>query len=136
MGLEAMGSGLKTRIATITDIKHVYAPNELPNAINEFPTAIILPGETTYHILFGGAQDYKFRVIILLAKTTNQTALARMLNYLDPTGSDSVYAAVDGDTTLGGAASWAVVDSNSGVGWTQWGERAYLSTEFVVSCQS
>uniref|UniRef100_A0A6M3L8C5 Tail protein n=1 Tax=viral metagenome TaxID=1070528 RepID=A0A6M3L8C5_9ZZZZ len=129
-----MGSGLKTRLQTITDIKHVWAPNELPDAVNEFPAALILPGETAYHETFGNQEGVNFRVIILMHKGNQPSALNRVLDYIDKSGSDSVYAAVDGDSTLGGAADWAVVDSNNGISQTQWGGQLYLSTEFAVRC--
>ena len=132
MGMEAIGSGLKTRVATITDIKRVYAPNELPKSVSQFPTAIILPGETTYDETMGALQRFLFRVIVLLANQDQPTALARMLDYVDPTGVDSVVAAVDGDITLGSTCDTARVVRNLGVGNTVYGGIGYLSTEFEV----
>ena len=134
MGMEAMGSGIKTRLQTITDIKHVWAPNELPDAVNEFPAALILPGTTEYHQTFGNQEEVMFRIIIRMHKANQPSALNRVSDYIDKSGCDSVYAAIDGDSTLAGAADWAVVDSNNGIGWTSWGNQNYLSTEFSVRC--
>ena len=133
-GLKAIGSGLKTQIETISDIAHVYAPNELPNVVNEFPSAIILPGETTYDESFTNKIGVSFRILILISKQDNPAALNRLLDYMDTSGSDSVYAAIGGDTTLGGACDFTLLISCSGAGATTWGGYVYLSTEFIVRC--
>jgi|TARA_Y100000310_G_scaffold317685_1_gene370834 hypothetical protein len=135
MGLEGMGSGLKTRLETISDLARVYAPNELPNSINEFPVALVLPGETLYNQTFGNAEIVTFRILIMLSKQDTPTVLNRMLDYIEKAGSDSVYAAIDGDATLGGEADFAMLISNSGAGTTVWGGHQYLSTEFLVEAQ-
>ncbi|MDY6957625.1 MAG: hypothetical protein SVK08_00575 [Halobacteriota archaeon] len=134
MGLEAMGNGLKTRLQTISDLERVYAPNELPNAINEFPSALILPGETEYNKTFSNKIDVILRILILIAKQDNPSAMSRLLDYIDPTGSDSVYAAVDGDSTLDGNADDSFVVRSSGMGQTIWGGHTYLSAEIEVQC--
>ena len=132
MGLESMGNGIKTRLQTITDINHVYAPNELPNVINEFPCALILPGITEYNQTFTNKIDVAFRILVVMSKQDNPSALNRLLDYMEPTGSDSVYTAIDADTTLGGAADDSFVTKCSGVGAVTWGGHVYLGTEFEV----
>lgn len=134
MGLEAIGNGLKTRLQTISDLARVYAPNELPNTINEFPVALILPGETEFNRTFTNKITVTLRVLILVSKQDNPTALSRLLDYIDPTGSDSVYAAIAGDSTLNSNAEDAFVTRCSGAGATTWGGYVYLSTEFEVIC--
>lgn len=132
MGIEAIGTGLKTLLETISDIKSVFAPNELPESINELPSALIIPGETEYDKTFGGAIDCHFRIIILLAKQDQPTALNRMLDYANPTGTDSVRAAINADNTLDGSCDSSQLISNSGAGFTVWGGHLYLSTEFEL----
>ena len=132
MGMEAMGNGLKVRLQTISDIKRVFACNELPNVVNEFPVALILPGEVEFNQSFTNKIDVTFRILILMSKQDNPTAYNRLLDYIDPTGSDSVYTAISGDQTLGGAADAAFVTKCSGAGATIWGGQTYLSTEFEV----
>ncbi len=130
--MEAMGNGLKVRLQTISDIKRVFACNELPNVVNEFPVALILPGEVEFNQSFTNKIDVTFRILILMSKQDNPTAYNRLLDYIDPTGSDSVYAAISGDQTLGGSADAAFVTKCSGAGATIWGGQVYLSTEFEV----
>lgn len=132
MGMEAAGNGLKTRLETIPGLR-VYAPNELPKKINEVPAAIILPGATEYDQTFGNAtQTVIFRVLIILTNQDQPEALAKIYDYADSTGNSSVYAAVDGDTTLDGNADDSRVTDNSGAGAITWGGHEYLGTEFTV----
>lgn len=131
-GLEAMGAGLKTRLETISDLERVFGPDELPNAVNECPAALILPGETEYNQTFTNKIDVLFRVLILVAKQDNPSAYNRLLDYMTITGDDSVYAAIAADQTLDAAADAAFVTKCSGAGATIWGGHTYLSTEFEV----
>lgn len=132
MGMEAIGSGLKTRLQTISDIAIVFAPNEIPDSIPALPCAIILPAHTDYDSTFSGEYDCEFRILILLAKPDLPSALNRILDYANPSGSDSVRAAINGDNTLGSSADDCQVTSNSGAGFTTWGGTQYLSTEFEI----
>jgi len=132
MGLEAVGNGLKTRIATITDIARVFAPSELPKKVSQFPSAIILPSEMAYDETMGALQRFVLRLIICLSDQDQPTALARILDFVDVTGADSVVAAVDADPTLGGAADSTRVMRNLGLGSLTYGGTTYLSTEFEV----
>lgn len=132
MSLETIGTGIKTRLETIAGLK-VFAPNQLPDSINQFPAALILPGETTYDAMFvGNDADYRYRVIILITKQDSPSALNSLLDYIEVTGTYSVKAAVEADSTLNGSADDCRVTRNLGVGATVWGGSTYLSTEFEV----
>ena len=131
MGVETMGTGLKTRLQTISGLR-VYAPNELPDSVNAFPAALILLGSTDYLQTFTNDVEITFRVLLLLTKQSQPSALNKLLDYIEPTGAKSIRAAIDGDTTLGATADYAVVGLCSGAGMTTWGGHVYLSTEFEV----
>lgn len=131
MSLEAIGNGIKVRLETISRLK-VFSPSRLPDAINQFPAALILPGETNYNAMFAGDADYRFRVIILITKQDSPSALGKLLDYIELTGAYSVKAAIEGDSTLAGAADDLRVSRNLGIGATVWGGYTYLSTEFSV----
>jgi hypothetical protein len=126
-----MGDGLKTRLETISGLR-VYAPKELPDSVNSFPAALILLGDTNYLQTYTNDVEVIFRVLLLLTKQNQPSALNKLLDYIEPTGVKSIRAAIDGDTTLGGAADFAVMVSCSGAGVTTWGGHIYLSTEFEV----
>jgi len=131
MSLETIGTGIKTRLQTISGLQ-VFAPNELPDTINHFPTALILPGETRYNAHFGGDADYILRIIVLITKQDQPSALNKLLDYIELTGTYSVKAAIDADTTLNGSADDCRVTRNLGIGTTDWGGVGYLSTEFEI----
>ncbi len=131
MSLETIGLGIKTRLETITGLK-VFAPSGLPDSINQFPAALILPGETAYNAMFSGDADYRFRLIILITKQDSPSALGKLLDYIELTGTYSVKAAIDGDNTLNGSADDSRISRNLGIGTTIWGGFTYLSTEFEL----
>ena len=133
MSIEAIGSGIKTRLATITSLRRVYALNELPESINEFPCAVVMHTGTQYGVTMGGACDqHDFTVKVFVTNQDQPSAFNRILDYLTRTGSDSVVAAIRADTTLNGSASDVTVMSNAGQGVITWGGTQYLGTEFTL----
>lgn len=132
MGMLEIGDGLKERLQTIRGLR-VYATKELPDSVNQFPTALILPGETTYiTTLSSNDCDYEFRVILLFSKQDTPSAISKMLPYMAVSGEKSVVAAVHSGRTLGGNVDDCRVVSNLGIASLVWGNVAYLSTEFSV----
>ncbi len=132
MTIETMGTGLDARLATITSLKQVFAPNELPDTINSLPCALILQQGTEYDQTAGGSWDTIFRVIILVIKNDTPSAMDKIIPYTEATGTDSVRAAINADRTLGGAASSCQVRNNSGMGMVTWGGHNYLGTEYEI----
>jgi hypothetical protein len=133
MGMNAIGSGLKT---TLGDIKlQVYAPNELPDSINP-PCAVILPSETLYDVDFDADYDLQIRLVIMIAKPDQPSAINKILDYIEPTGTYSILAKVKADRTLNTTCADCKVVRNSGVGFTAWGGINYISTEFLIQIWS
>lgn len=140
MGLLAIGQGLKTRLLTIPSFKGVYAPDELPVAVNMFPSALIIPTPTDYHRAMPLTKhaDYSFRIPILMARQDQAIAFGIIAtfiaNYGDTDTKESVIVAIEADRTLGGVAGDTIVRRNSGFGKIEWGNPAipYYSTEFIV----
>ncbi|MCK9437068.1 MAG: hypothetical protein M0Q12_07680 [Synergistaceae bacterium] len=136
MTIEAMGEGLVTRLETISTLKgRSYAPNALPGSVNSTPAALVIPGLIEYDLTFGGAVRCNFRVVLLFARTDQVIQYDKMLPYLETTGDYSVYAAIFGDDTLGGAADFSIIKSNTGLGFTEWGGMTFCSSEWLVECQ-
>lgn len=130
MGIELIGNGIKTRLETIVALKRVYAPNELRDTYNDFPCAIIMPGETNFDQTFGGMYISRFRIIVLISKQDTPSALNKLMDYMEPTGTNSIKAAIYGDCTLGGSADDCELDRNLGYGAMTFGGVTYLSSEF------
>lgn len=131
MGIKTIGTGIKTRLETISGLR-VYTPNEVPDSISDFPVAVILPSRTEYNKDFDASPDYTFRILIFLTKADTPSALNELINYIEPTGTYSVLAAIEGDSTLDSTADDSTVTANSGFGAIPWGGYIYLGTEFEL----
>ena len=132
MGMELIGAGLKTVLATaITDLQF-YEPSELPDTVNP-PCGVILPGETVYDTDFAADGDYILRLVILVGRADLPSAISKILDYIDPSGTGTVVAAVKADKTLSASCDTSKVLRNLGVGFTTWGGINYLSTEFQIA---
>tara|TARA_Y100000310_G_scaffold2728_1_gene3543 strand:- start:9816 stop:10238 length:423 start_codon:yes stop_codon:yes gene_type:complete len=135
MGTEAIGTGLKVNLGNISSLKAIFAPNEVPDTISRLPCAVILPGPTEYLVAYGSdAFDVQMRVLILITKQQQPQAMAKILDYIDPTGSESVRKVVNDDTTLDSSCDEAWVVSSTGAGFTTWNGTPYLSIEFLIQC--
>ena len=135
MSIEAIGSGIKTNLANVTGLKHIWAPNETPESVNEFPAAVIQHTGTNYGITMGGdsAHDrHEFTIKVFLTDQDQPTAFAALLDFLERTGDNSVVQKIRADHTLAGTASGVTVISNSGQSIITWGGVQYLGTEFTV----
>jgi len=133
MSAEAIGTGIKTNLGNVTGLKRTYAPNEIPETINEFPCAVILHIGTDYGITMGGDSSHDrhtFKVKVFVTDQDQPSALNLLMNFLARTGSDSVVQKIRADTTLAGSASTVTVMSNAGQGVITWGGIQYLGTEF------
>lgn len=132
MSFTAIGDGLAVRLRTIRGLR-VFALKDLPDSVNQFPAALVLPGETPYVTTLNSTDcDYNFRVILLFAKADTPSAISKMLDYMAVSGDKSVVAAIHGDKTLDGSADTCKVSRNLGVGGTTWGGYVYLSSEWLV----
>ena len=133
MGVESIGGGIATRLETITGLR-VFAPSELPDTIPELPCAIIMPPTIEYDTVFrgGDSDDYVFRIILLFSKQDSPSALNKLADYTEQTGTYSVQAAIDADNTLESTAEGSRLTTNSGASVTVWGGQPFLSTEFEL----
>tara|TARA_Y100000310_G_scaffold233159_1_gene236005 strand:+ start:917 stop:1333 length:417 start_codon:yes stop_codon:yes gene_type:complete len=129
--IEDIGSGIKTRLETITGLL-VFAPNELPESVPDTPCAMIMPPGVEYNSTFGGASEMTFRLLLLVAKGDQPEALNKLMDYLDVSGALSIKTAIEGDNTLNSQADSSQVLSASGAGVIMWGGYPYLGTEFTL----
>uniref|UniRef100_A0A6H1ZQI4 Putative tail protein n=1 Tax=viral metagenome TaxID=1070528 RepID=A0A6H1ZQI4_9ZZZZ len=134
MGIEAIGDGIKTRLDTIAGLR-VYAPKQLEDKL-ELPCALVLLGPSSYATTYDPDYDCVFRIVVCLAKQDTPSAFNNMLDYIEPAGAKSIFAAVNGDNTLNGSCSASKLARNLGIGNTVWGGIVYLSTEFELQVWS
>ncbi|HET9558869.1 MAG TPA: hypothetical protein VFS70_17165 [Actinomycetota bacterium] len=130
--LSELRAALAEQLTTMTSLQGIYTDE--PGQVSP-PAAVIRLGSPaiTYSTsLAGGSHDYSFTVLVLVgnASTVGQEALD---GYLDPSGPDSVYAAVDADPTLGGVADSALVTTVQNAGVVSWAGGEYLGAELLVT---
>lgn len=100
------------------------------------PMAVIVPQTGTlirYSQTFDAETDYNLRAIILVSEGDSTQGQDLLDAYLSPTGSQSVYAAVQADPTLGGAVSYAAVIEATGYGLTNFNGIDYLGVSLVLN---
>lgn len=106
--------GLKTRLQTIAGLR-VYSSQV--DSINEFPCAVLILDRLDYVITVEGFSfEGTWRVLVLVDSAVRQDAYELLDEYLDPSGTRSIEAAVYGDSTLGGFVDGVVVRRAGSVG--------------------
>lgn len=137
MGIEAIGTGIKTTIlATITSGLRVFATNEVPDSLNDFPCLIILLGPGQYATTYGGKHDATYRLILALAKQDTPAAYNALLDFVEASGAKSIFAALDADKTLDSSCDSSKLEGYSGASSSNWGGITYLSCEFELAVWS
>jgi|TARA_R100001460_G_scaffold32709_3_gene64123 hypothetical protein len=98
----AIRSGLKTRLETISGLM-VY--DYVPDFIDP-PTVLIAPFNTLNFdsTMQRGSDTYEIPIILYVSKVDAETGQDNLDSFLAASGSNSVKAAIEADTTLGGAA--------------------------------
>ena len=125
-----IGKAIKTNLQTITGLS-VYSPDNLPVEINTTPSAIILPSWIKYEETYDANMEITFRLFLMIAKQDQPTSLSILTPYLDISGAKSIRAALYIDRSLGGYGDMKL-NWVHGVGTTQWGSAAFLSSEFEI----
>ena len=130
--LTQLRDGLADALGPIASLNGIYTDE--PGQV-EPPAAVIRlgsPAITYATSVAGGSHDYSFSVLLLVgnASTVGQETLD---GYLDTSGADSVYAAVDAAPTLGGAAAVALVTTVQNAGIVTWAGGEYLGAELLVT---
>lgn len=130
---------LATRFATIPGLR-VHA--EAPGQINP-PVAIIIPGMgnqtsqgsavVSYDSTFArGSNDYLFTAKLVVAKPDDRTAQNKLDSYLSVDGANSLYTALDTDSTLGGLVSFARLKNVYFYGLVPWGNIDYFGADILI----
>ena len=116
---------------TLKSISGLRAVAFVPPKV-EPPMAVVGLGAGTYDDTLAGSMTAEFGVLVLVSRAADRSAQARLNDYISPTGTYSVKAAVDADPTLDGAVGSATV-----IGWAdpsefEVGGISYVGVEFTV----
>ena len=130
--LSQLHTGFAAAMATIDSIgARTYTEAE---AQVETPGVVVRSAEpAVIYNTSTGSHDYQLAPLLLVTTSAGALALDVLQPYLDVTGADSVYAAVQADPTLGGACDSAVVVQVARAGIVAWGGVEYLGAEFLVN---
>lgn len=100
------------------------------------PMAVIVPQTGTlirYSVTLDAETDYSLRAIILASAGDSTEGQDILDAYLSPTGTQSVYAAVQADPTLGGKVSYAAVIEATAYGLMNFGGIDYLAVSLILN---
>jgi len=130
MSLANIRTGLQTRLEIISGLRVFDRP---PDSISQLPAAFIVPLRGAYNYAMNTGIDYDFEVTLFVARAADVAdAQTKLDPYIAREGSKSVYAAIDGDTTLGGACSECIVLEFRDYGGLTYGDTLFLGVKFLI----
>lgn len=127
----AVRQALATTLATqITGLRSVASRIQ----VNP-PAAVVMPVTGTFAYYsqdFGGSLKFMLRAIVLVSEADSSSGMDLIDPYVATTGAQSVWAAVQRDTTLGGVVQDAFVSEVTAYGLMTWMGVDYLAAHFIV----
>ena len=126
----AMRQGLATNLGTISGLR--TAP-EIPDSPNP-PMAVVNLDNIDYHqAMQNGLTRYNFTVTVVVGRAAEREMQRKLDAYCQPTGSQSVKAAIESNRTLSGEVYDVVVTNSSSIGSITINDQTYLAAEFTVT---
>jgi hypothetical protein len=125
----AIRDGLKARLDTISGL-NTY---DLVSGTITAPAAVVSRKRIQYDAAFSGDHhNMTFVVTLYIQATSIRSAQDALDAYLATTGAGSVSAAIEGDKTLGGIISYAVVIAAGEDELVEIGNVQYLAVDIEV----
>ena len=121
----AIAAQLKTvGIRTETYLADTFSP----------PIALVAIDQIEYHDAFGspGLGKYTFTVFVIVSRADDRAGIASLEKYMSASGSLSILAAIEADTTLGAIASASFVKHSGPPASINVGGAIYVSVPFEV----
>ena len=124
----AIATGLAEALATVSGLRtYTYQPEQLnpPVAYPELTTV-------TFHKAFqGGDVVTNWNIGIVVGRYTDRTAHAVLDKYLSYSGAESIRAAIEADTTLGGRVQTLILSQGARITALSVADAEYLQIEFT-----
>lgn len=122
--------GIEARLATIPNLR---VSSETAPQINP-PQAIVgVPPIPNYHATMGrGRFQVEPTVTVFTSKAYDRTGQRKLAAYANPTGSESIIAAIEGDRQLGGVVHDCIVVSFEVLGLQEVGIIGYFGGRFQL----
>jgi len=132
-------NGLQTRLETISGLQ-VY--DHEPDGMSVTPAASIVFAGWTPHETFSatrpaGSATYRFIITVRLSGAVPEEQWQALDDYINPTGTNSILAAIDGDDTLGSVVDYTVISPGEAIEVTDREAKAdawFYVQEFPVEC--
>jgi hypothetical protein len=130
MNISNIRDGLKVRLATIAGLR---AYDTIPDNFSPPAALVAPPSVIRYGASLGSGWDSVTLIVrVLVAKATDRSAQDRLDAYLASSGASSVIAAIEADTTLGGACNLARVLQAQNIGAYDYAGIPLLGVEFTI----
>ena len=127
--LTEIRTGLATRCATISGLRTSATMPEQPQP----PVAIVQPETVQYDLnARNGLTQYNMIVTVVVSRADARSAQNKVDEFVAPTGSSSIKAAIEGDRTVGGKVNTLRVVSVSNYTMLDTLEVPYLGVDFSV----
>ena len=124
-----VAAGLAARMATISGLRtFTYQPEQLNP-----PFAYPQRNSVTYHRAVGGGDVVMdWSVFVIAGRWTDRTAHALLDEFLSFSGTKSIRAAIEGDTTLGGVCQTLIVRSGLDISSLEAAGAEFLQIQLQV----
>ena len=127
--VSSVATGLATALGTVTGLRtYNYQPEQLNP-----PIAYPALNSINYHrAMQGGDVVMDWTVFVIVGRWLDRTAHTALDDYLSYSGSKSVRAAIEGDTTLGGVCQTLIVRSGADITSLDAGGAQFLVIQMQV----
>jgi len=129
--VKAIRAALATQLSTTGLNVHATAPGQVVP-----PIGVIIPNRPA--ILYGQTMDGETQVnllaVVLVSAANDLTGQDLIDDYVASSGTKSICAAVQADSTLAGAVEFAIVLQVSSYGLVEYSGQQYMGCSFLVQC--
>lgn len=126
----AIRQGLATNLGTISGLRTAA---EIPDSPNPPIAVVNLEGIDYHQAMQNGLTRYNFTVTVVVGRAAEREMQRKLDGYCQPTGSQSVKAAIESNRTLSGEVYDVVVVSSNSIGSITINDQTYLAAEFTVT---
>lgn len=128
--IEQIMLGIETRLKTITGLR---VAEYVADQINPPAAVVGVPEIDSYHATMGrGRFTLEPTVTVFTSAALDRVGQLKLASYANPTGANSVVAAIEGDKTLGGVVEDCIVVSFRPLGMEEVGVIGYYGGEFTL----
>ena len=128
--ISAIRQGLATNIGTVPGLRTNTELTDSPNP----PVAVITLDNIDYHnAMRNGLTTYNFLVTVVVGRAAEREMQRKLDAYCQPTGAQSVKAAIESNRSLSGIIHDLIVVSANPTGNITINDQTYLAAEFTVT---